>query len=231
MKNLICLFIAVLIIGCEKEDSSGKVNVSYPDYIRSGDTVNTTFLKLDYKLINYTKSDSFPSSNVYGENGSEFIPLKIDKDDIFDIRYGYTYLKERDFLIAKTFFMSNNYGNEKNIEFAVQKEDYYGASADSTHPVIIKLLTTFNKFDTINKNQRWVKDPEVKDVYYISYYYNFQKYFENYSGKDLFYNGNVLNKYIAIRRKVDDQYIYGWIEFSVANYERLEIHGCAFADK
>src|SRR6266568_2434426 len=139
MKIILLLLICIVAISSCKKDPI----INYPEFVLAGDSIHTSYYKLIYNLDNYTVSDSVPSNNIYSGFGSQIKPLNIDDDAIYDIRYGCCYLTYRDFLINKAFVIANNYGNEKNIEFAVQKDEVIGVSG-APNLVKIKLITVFN---------------------------------------------------------------------------------------
>ena len=217
-------FMIVSIASCKKEDTT----IFNPaKYIIAG---NNNFYKLDYNLKNITKSDSIRSSIEYGSFDFVQNPINIDNDSIKDIRYGFSNLYNSGLVIFKGYFICNNYDNEKNIEFAAQEKDYYGGSLDTLNPQKIILINTFSKFDTINENCRWVQDKNVNEIFFISWYSSLKNYFGNYCSQDFNFNINVQDKYIGIRRKVNNKYIYGWLEFSIIDNENLQLKGCALAN-
>ncbi len=95
--------------------------------------------------------------------------------------------------------------------------------ANITNSDSVRSNIEYGSFDSAQK-------PIDIEIFYISRYSNLKGYFGNYCSQDLNFNINIQDRYIGIRRKLNNKYIYGWIEFSNINNENLQLKGCAFAD-
>jgi len=232
VRYLFLLFITLnlLLTNCKKEQSNNpetpvipKDSVLYSkDFILAGDSMSYKYTKLNITLDNISYGNSVPSNNKYTYSTAKDTPFNIDDDIIPDIRFGYYTFYRNDYAISKAFFVKNNYGNEKKIEFAV-------ATKQVTNLIDTNfVITLFNKSDTINSKQLWLGSDEPK-MYLVSLLNTFEPYFKDYIGSNISVHKNEESMYIGLRRKVGDNYIYGWIRISVKNSERFDISGSSFS--
>ena len=223
MIKFLTTFLMVLSLFSCKKENPANVKLPYDNYIIAGDSLKNEYMKLKYYLENISAGDSVPSSFLYNSGDFEDLPINIDNDNILDIRYGCSILYRNDYAISQSYFFENTYGNEKEIEFAVTDKKIINLN-DSVY-----ILHIYNELDSINANQLWVSNEKV-EKYHISMLNTFQPYFsEDYRGSNLSININVKNKYIGIRRKTDQGYVYGWLRVSITNNERMTISGSAFS--
>jgi len=230
-KLILFIFMGSVIIQCKKEplqnpDSEfvDKDSTFFQaNFILAGDTLNYKYSRLNFNLDNITVSDSVPSTGGdWGSSSFEDTPIDIDNDKSLDIRYGCGALYRNDYLILKMFIISNNYDNDKKLEFAVENNEII--NLDDT----VKMISWFNLNDTINFNHRWIASDNA-EKYYLTLYCDFEEYFDDFIGKNESINENVKNKYIGVRIKNGEKYIYGWLKGSVYNHERLILSGSSFA--
>jgi len=247
--------VSLIFIQCEKNDpidtSDNNLNDSlnlgdtneivetilYQDFIVAGDLNKITIYNLEESINFLNDGDSIPDLLAGSSSGYVDIPLDIDEDDELDIRYGAHDFLTYNILINRDLFVSNNYGNEQDYQFAIIKPDTLGMDNDT-----IRFAYLFNEGDTISSSANWysTKDPSnISNICFISYYYDYD--FHNSTihpndsgsidGKELYKNKSGLNKYIGIRKKVLDDYIYGYIQINFENYDDLDIIKSGFADR
>ncbi len=227
---------ALIFARCEKNENY-EVSKTYQDYILAGDTTDIT----QYILGDYVefKIDGDTIPNWFAGSSSDFIdtPIDIDNDNEFDIRYGAYNFLTYNILIYRALYFKNNYGNLQNYEFAIQEQDTVGMDNDT-----IKFARLFDMGDTVSSRELWYSttDPskEINQVF-ISYYYDYEfhnstihpKDAGSIAGKELYINKSGLDKYVGIRKKVKDDYIYGYLKIQFENNDNLKIMKSVFADK
>lgn len=237
MNKIIGVFIiALFVISCEKEDTESSNKHIYPDHILAGDTSAFVSFHDRYKIENLNNGDSVPSMN--SSSSSDYInyPLNFNYDQNPEIRYGYTNYLVNNYLILRNFFVSNNYANSDSIEFALNRQGLWGMGNDTL--MTVKL---FSNKETIDNHQRWYKcsNPDYPNVYFLSYYYDYEsdnklrfpQHAEPLKGSNISMNKTIDDKYIGIRKKTKNGYVYGFIKVSVNNFDHFKLYGYAFADK
>jgi hypothetical protein len=192
------------------------------NFILAGDSINYHYNRLNLHLENVSIGELKPSKNSSSSTSSEDTPINIDNDPLPDIRFGDYILYQNDYAISKAFVVSNNYGNDNHIEFAIKQEMVLSLNKCEY------LVALFNESDTINANQKWTSSNEPK-CYFISLVNTFEPYFTCYKGTNVEVNKNINNKYIALRRRIGADYVYGWLRVSVSNCEKLSITGSSFS--
>ena len=181
------LLFCLLFLQCKKNGEEVT-----PRFIIAGDSKHNLFT-LNYKLyydygllqVNWASCDS------------ESIPFNIDDDDELDIRFGHGWCTSDSTITIKYFYVSNNYGNFKNIEFSVDEP------IENPENDTILFAKIYDQGDTISINHEWKKSENVSP-YYLSYYYNIPEGGPNTAGY-LSINQDVQNKYIGVRRKNIDE--------------------------
>lgn len=237
MRKLFLLaLIALFFIQCEKNESP-EILRKNQDYIVAGDSINITqYLLGDY--VEFILDGDTKPTWFTGSSSSYFdTPIDIDEDNEFDIRYSAYNFLTYNVLIYRALFLSNNYGNFQNYEFAIIEQDTVGMNNDT-----LKFAKLFDMGDTISLSERWYSstDPSKKiNQFFILYYYDYDFHnrtmhpndTETIEGRELFINKSALNKYVGIRKKVKDVYIYGYLQIHFENYDNFKLIKSGFADK
>jgi hypothetical protein len=230
--KLLIATIFFFIYSCEKDnkdniDKENSINDSIlitKDYILAGDSITGSFKNISENIVFNNLGAAKPSNMESGSSSFCDYPLNIDFDSIFDIRYGAEILFKNNYAISRAFFVRNNYGYENKIEFASIQSKFINLNDTST------LLTLFNVNDTININQNWISSAE-SELYFISIVNLFKPYFDGFIGDNLNINTDIDDKYIGIRKKIENIYVYGWIKVSILNCQSFCLKGYSFSYK
>ncbi len=230
--KLIIIALVIFIYSCEKDnrDNIDKANTNNDsilitnNYILAGDSLTGSFKNISADLLFDNLGAAKPSSIESGSSSFGDFPLNIDFDSIFDIRYGAEILFRNNYAISRAFFVRNNYGYENKIEFASIQSKFINLNDTST------LLTLFNANDTINVNQNWIFSTK-SELYFISIVNKFKPYFDGFIGDNISINTNIDDKYIGIRKKIGNIYVYGWMKVSILNCQSFYLNGCSFSYK
>jgi len=225
--------IALSLTNCTKEELLPQIE--NPDFIIAGDSLSYVIFSTDYTIDGLDNGDSIPDWYPSSSSGYENSPVSFDTHENEEFRYGYLNYLVNNYLILRSFFISNNYGNTDSIDFAINVQDINGRGAET-----LKTVKLFSFGDTININQLWLhnENPDYYNSYFISYYYDYESDnnlrfpfdSEPLQGSELYINGTVTDKYIGIRKRINNEYVYGYIKFSMKNYDQFKLLGYAFAD-
>jgi hypothetical protein len=236
-KIIFLLLIALFITNCKKDDLASITTLNPSEFIIAGDSLNCLLFSDDYVFEGFANGDSVPSWNYSSSGGYQNLPVSFDIGEKKEFRYGCSNCLVNNYLIYRSFFISNNYENKEKIDFAINPHENIGMRNDT-----IKTVNLFSYGDTINKNQIWLNSGNVEypypNEYFISYYYDydndnnlrFPQDSEPLKGCSLFINRTVTDKYIGLRKKVDNKYVYGFIRFSIINYDHFKLLEYAFAE-
>jgi hypothetical protein len=216
MKHVVLLLlIGILFAQCQKEELEQKND-------------NTSQLKLNYLIENHTVTESIPSKttlgNGYSSSGYVQRSIDIDENNTTDLVVMGSYTTLNNFLIRKSFQITEV---KDSIEIAIQPSVNYGMNNDTLH-----IINVFDAPTLIESYTNWYKASAEK-VCLLSYYYDYTHhvYISNVpvvKSADQKINLNVSSKYLGIRKKTKNNYIYGWIKFSIENNEKLELLECYF---
>lgn len=230
--SIVLPFIACIIAfaACEKESNDDNKLSSDQDSIfilnnsiLAGDSNIYNYLNIDLEATNYLEGDSVPSTIEWFSSSSYISePINIDKDDIFDIRVAVLGFVQNNYVVAKSFLFQNNDIIEKEIEFAVEKDKVCNVDR------LMHVLKLFDKLDVIDAENEWVSNG-YPNHYILSIEYEYESYFDLdiFKGEDISFNENVDHKYIGIRTKIEDSYVYGWIAVSVQDNKDMQVLGSA----
>lgn len=216
MKHVVLLmFIGILFVQCQKDGLEQQKDNKYQ-------------LKLNYLIENHIVTDSIPSKitlgNGYSSSGFVQRSIDIDEDDTTDLVITGSYTTLNNFLIRKSFQITEV---KDSIEIAVLPNANYGMNNDTIH-----VISVFDDPAPIESYANWYK-VSAKKACLLSYYYDYTNhvYIDNahvIKSADQKINININSKYIGIRKKIRNNYAYGWIRFSIENNEKLQLTECYF---
>lgn len=216
MKHVVLLmFIGILFVQCQKEELEQQKDKTYQ-------------LKLNYLIDNYTVTDSIPSRITVGNGYSSFAfverSIDINNDDTTDLVITASCAALNNYLIKKSFLITEAKGG---IEIAIQPTANWGMGNDTLH-----VISVFDAPAPIASYTTWYKVSTGKACS-LSYYYDYthHAYISDVpvaKSVDQKINLNVNSKYLGIRKKIKNNYVYGWIKFSIENNEKLELLECYF---
>jgi hypothetical protein len=216
MKHVVLLlFIGILFVQCQKDELEQKKD-------------NTYQLKLNYLIENHTVTESIPTKmtlgNGYSSSGFVQRSIDIDENNTTDLVVMGSYTTLNNFLIRKSFQITEV---KDSIEIAIQPTANYGMDNDTLH-----VINVFDAPALIESYTNWYKVSAEK-ICLLSYYYDYTQhvYINNapvIKSADQKINLNVNSKYLGIRKKIKNNYVYGWIRFSIENNEKLELLECCF---
>lgn len=243
MRNIKLLALLLLMIQCEKDleketdqNAHSKELTILQDYIIAGDTSIGTKYFIGDSIENMYDGDTVPGDIWTTMNYFSYddFPLNIDEDEELEIRFGaINYLMVK-YLICRGLFVSNNYNNEK-IEFVLLQNHVIGMNNDT-----VKLTKLFNKGDTISTKNFWFHgdNSKGKNLFYLSYYYDFESHKalslysgDTITGNEIMINQSVNDKFIGIRKKIGENYAYGWISCEFKDYDEFKLLYSMFALK
>jgi len=216
LKHVVMLmFIGVLFVQCQKDEVEQQKGTEYQ-------------MKLNYLIENHTVTDSIPSKITLGNgySSSGFVQRSIDmnEDDTTDLVITGSYATLNNFLIQKSFQITQV---KDSMEIAVLPLVNYGMYNDP-----FQLISVFDDPASIESCTSWYK-LSAQRVCFLSYYYDYTDhvYIDRASvikSTDQKINANINSKYIGIRKKIKNNYVYGWIRFSIENNEKLQLTACHF---
>lgn len=187
--------------------------------------------QLNYIFENFTDFDIIPVQIPLDDRSAfrfsiNYIDINDDDDDD-DFYVSENYYAINDFLITKSFSISHETLSDDHFEIAILEDDYILMN-DS-----IKIAAVLNKTEEINSHLKWSQLND-KDMIFLSCYYDYENYVyilnedTPINGTNLNINGNINSKFIGVRKKIDNQYFYGWIQFTIENHERLTFEQFSF---
>ncbi len=233
MKTFFYLIIILLVAAsCDKNDPQ-PMN-SFPEFILAGASEGVSEYTFSNKSTGHiTNGDSVFNWNAPTINQTHLASLNLDGDDLTDITYGFTSLIIYGILTFRSLHISNIGPDIDGYEFAIEKNNVEGFDGNR-----VNMVKLFSETDTISSTSHWLT--ESTDVsnqrVHLSYFYN-REYHSNWDDSvnhemgNLFLNPHAKNKFIGIRKKVNDQYVYGYIECDFENYNNLTLLRSAFADQ
>ena len=209
------LLIGVLFVQCQKDEVDQLKSLEYQ-------------MKLNYLIENRTVTDSLPSKITLGKgfSGSGFVQQSVDmnEDDTIDLVITGSYATLNNFLIQKSFQITQV---KDSMEIAVLPLANYGMNNKP-----FELISVFDDPASIESCTNWYKVSAQK-ICFLSYYYDYTNrvYIDRdpvIKSTDLKINANIDSKYLGVRKKIKNNYVYGWIRFSIENNEKLQLTACHF---
>ena len=205
MKYIFFLLSTITLLSCECR----KIEI-YDNYIIAGDISN----KNHFQLGQYMFIDPKPTAGALSDFGD--YPISYNSNDNFEIRMGHAMITVDCVIVSKSFYLSNNYLNTDNVEFALSEKDTINRYFDQK----INMLMIFEEGDSITEKLNWAKSDDIIP-YYVSYYYKFD--IENIS-----FNKDIEQGYIGIRSKKGNRFLYGWLSVEAHNHDSLWIDNSCF---
>jgi len=225
VKRILLAMIVVLSVQCKKETNDYKVNYQVVlnttiENFTNSDSVPT---KTRYN-ITISKDDTMTISDSHSDFGFKDEDVDFDKDGTTELTINCSYSNLNNFLIRKSFQIINT---NHNIEIGINNDITLGMNKDS-----IRMVKIFDNTDLIMTYQYWQKPVSRKNCF-LSYFYDYSSHLYMDSlhvvqSKNVNINPDIKAKYFAIRKKINGNYVYGWVKFTIEKNEKLELSECSF---